>query len=151
VTGFKRLEPGGIAGAWAALVVVVAGCSQPLVHLAQFDQVQQVVITDSLMYGSETRAQARPPVQISHPDQIAAFENFLQENRGKWRVLRGDPRTARFELKLIANGRPLSTFWLENGFLQVHEGGKKVRGMRLSASQTADLLAALGLPPDFLA
>ena len=128
---------------------LLVGCGGPLARLERMSRVQTAVLTDANSLTAETRASARPPVQISDPDRLAALETFLKKRRGAWKKVSGRPRPTRFQLELIGDDRPVYTAWIEPGYLALAEG-KVIQETRLSNADTAELLACLGLPPDYL-
>jgi len=137
-------------GAVSLIIGLAVGCSQPIAHIRSLQGMQRVVVTDARAYGKETLQSAHPPVEITDPDRLAAFEDFLEQHKKRWERIKGDPRTSRFQLELMADGRKLSTFWFEPGYLQRHDGGKRVSAIRLTNAESADLVTALGLPPSYL-
>ncbi|QDT36388.1 hypothetical protein [Stratiformator vulcanicus] len=129
---------------------ILAGCGGPLTRTQSFHGAQRIVVTDAKSFGKETLQEARPPSEIADPSRLAAFEDFLERHQDDWKRVRDDPRTSRFQLELQADGRTLTTFWFEAGYLQRHDGGKRISAIRLSTEETAELASALGLPPHLM-
>ena len=135
--------------ALVSLVLVSVGCGGPVARLDRLSRVEAAVLTDANSFAANTRATARPPVQLNDPDRLAALERFLKSKRGSWKKVEGTPRATRFQLQLIGNDRPMFTVWMEPGYIAMAEG-KAIQETRLSNEETAELLACLGLPPDYL-
>jgi hypothetical protein len=133
----------------AATVCFLVGCGGPVARLGRLSRVESAILTDANALTADTRATARPPIQLSDPDRLAALEKFLKAKRGEWKKVAGTPRATRFQMELVGNDRPLFTVWLEPGYIAMAEG-KKIQEARLSNEETAQLLACLGLPPDYL-
>ena len=131
------------------LGITVAGCGRQVARLDKLSRVEVAVLTDANALSSSTRSRARPPVQVTDPDRLAALEGFLKKHYSDWKKADGTPRATRFQLELIANDRPLYTIWLEPGYMAV-ASGKSVKETRLSNADMAELLACLGLPGDYL-
>ncbi len=132
---------------FAALLV---GCGGRITRLERMSRVESAVLTDANALSQETSGNARPTVEISDPDRLVALEKFLKERRKDWQKVEGRPRPARFQLELLGQGRPIYTVWIDRGYLALAEG-KEIQEMRLSNNDSAELLACLGLPPDYLA
>lgn len=132
-----------------AILFSVLGCGQGIARLDQLSRVQSAVLTDATSLGGATHGGARPPVQITDPDRLAALEDFLKAHRASLKPSKKSPRPTRFQLELMAIDRPLYTIWLEPGYLALG-AGKSFRETRLSNAETAELLACLGLPADYL-
>jgi hypothetical protein len=135
-----------ILGLW---LLVVLGCGKSVARLDRLSRAQAAILTDANAYAADTRPMARPPVHVTDPDRLAALEKFLDKRQGRWKKADGTPRATRFQLELVGNDRPLYTIWLDPGYMAM-ANGKKVQEARLSSAETAELLACLGLPPDFL-
>ncbi|MBA3315495.1 MAG: hypothetical protein M3552_06460 [Planctomycetota bacterium] len=133
----------------ALAAFALAGCSRPVARLDKLSRVQAAVLTDASGFGGGAQNVARPPIQVTDPDRLAALESFLTSRQSKWKKADGMPRPTRFQLQLIAGDKPLYTVWLEPGYLAM-ASGKKMQEARLSNADTAELLACLGLPPDYM-
>jgi hypothetical protein len=133
----------------AASAVAFAGCGGPVARLDKLSRVETAVMTDANSLAPDTQSWARPPLRVNDPDRLAALESFLTKRRGTWRKVSGRPRPTRFQLELLSDERPLYTVWMEPGYLALAEG-KRVQETRLSNAETAELLACLGLPADYL-
>ncbi len=129
--------------------VVVAGCSRPVARLDKLSRVQAAVLTDANGLGARPQSGASPPVQVTDPDRLAALESFLTSRQHRWKKADGTPRPTRFQLQLIAGDRPLYTIWLEPGYAAM-ASGKSIHETRLTNAETAELMACLGLPPNFM-
>lgn len=125
------------------------GCGQGIARLDQLSRVQAATLTDATSLGGTPQGGARPPVHITDPDRLAALEEFLKARRMSLKPIKKSPRPTRFQLELTANDRSLYTIWLEPGYLALG-AGKSFREARLSNADTAELLACLGLPADYL-
>jgi hypothetical protein len=129
--------------------VVVAGCSRPVARMDKLSRVQAAVLTDANGMGAKPQNGASPPVQVTDPDRLAALESFLTSRQHRWKKADGTPRPTRFQLQLIAGDRPLYTIWLEPGYAAM-ASGKSIHETRLTNAETAELMACLGLPPNFM-
>ena len=142
-----------LAGA-ALLAAGAAGCGGPRRSAAAFvdlSRVSAVEVTDALAFDPRRAAGARRPVVTTDPDALLRIERWLDGMADRWEPARGEPRSVRFQARLLADGRPALTLWIEPGYVQASDGGKRLRGARLSSAETATLAAALGLHPSELA
>jgi hypothetical protein len=131
------------------LAILMAGCSRPVTRLDKLSRVEAAVLTDANGMGPGARGGAAPPIQVTDPDRLAALESFLTARQSRWKKADGMPRPTRFQLQLIAGDRPLYTIWLEPGYA-VMATGKTIHETRLSNTETAELMACLGLPPNYM-
>jgi hypothetical protein len=131
------------------LLVFVAGCSRPVARMDKLSRVQAAVLTDANGLGATPQGGASPPLQVTDPDRLAALESFLTSRQHRWKKADGMPRPTRFQLQLIAGDQPLYTIWLEPGYAAM-ASGKTIHETRLSNAETAELMACLGLPPNFM-
>ncbi|NNJ28171.1 hypothetical protein [Alienimonas chondri] len=113
-------------------------------------RVDAAEITDAFAYDSRRANQARRPVHSSNPDLLLGIEQWLAAMEPRWQPAKGDPRSVRFQIRLTADGRPHSTIWLDNGYVQMSDGGNRLRGARLSTQETATAAALFGLHPSEL-
>ena len=134
----------------ALSTVALAGCGNRIARLERMSRVETAVLTDANALAKEPHPGARPRIEISDPDRLAALETFLKQRRGAWRKVSGRPRPARFQLELLGQGEPIYTVWLDRGYLALAEG-KEIQETRLSNDDAAELLACLGLPANYLA
>ncbi|QDT15606.1 hypothetical protein [Alienimonas californiensis] len=132
---------------------LLSGCgggprnSEAAMSLAKVDAVE---ITDAFAYDRRRANQARRPVYSQDPDTLLRIEGWLQQMEERWQPAKGDPRSVRFQIRLMADGRPHSTLWLDNGYVQMSDGGNRLRGVRLSTQETAQTAALFGLHPSEL-
>ncbi|MEM9703609.1 MAG: hypothetical protein AAF907_14315, partial [Planctomycetota bacterium] len=112
---------------------------------------QTVEVTDAFAYDRRRANQAKPPRVVSDPDALNAVHNWLLEMEPRWRPAKGEPSSVRFQVRLLANGRPYGTLWLGNGSVQMSDGGNRLRSARLSTAETAQAAALFGLHPAELA
>jgi len=110
-------------------------------------RVDTVEITDAFAFDPRRAAQARRPLITSDPDTLLRIETWLTQMEDRWQPAKGEPRSVRFQIRLMADGRPHSTLWLDNGYVQMSDGGKRLRGVRLSTAETAQAAALFGLHP----
>ncbi|MFH5806024.1 hypothetical protein [Alienimonas sp. DA493] len=110
-------------------------------------KVDAVEITDAFAYDPRRANQARRPIYTEDPDTLLRIEGWLQQMEERWEPAKGDPRSVRFQVRLLADGRPHATLWLDNGYVQMSDGGNRLRGMRLSTQETAQAAALFGLHP----
>lgn len=132
-----------------ALSMLVAGCGGPVVRLNKLGRVRAAVLTDANGFSATTSGTARPPIEVTDPDRLAALDRFLKARGKSWQKLEGAPRATRYQLQLMGDDGPLYTLWLETGYVAMAEG-KRLQDTRLTFAETAELLACLGLPPDYL-
>ena len=133
--------------------VGLLGCGGPrgtaaAVNLSRVDAVE---ITDAFAFDPRRANQARRPVVSGDPDLLLGVERWLTALEPRWQPAPGDPRSVRFQIRLMADGRPVSTLWLTNGHVQMSDGGNRLRGARLSTRETAQAAALFGLHPAELA
>jgi hypothetical protein len=127
--------------------LALSGCGRPVTRLDKLSRVQAAVLTDA--NGLGTGGTGGGAIQITDPDRLAALESFMTSHRVRWKKADGMPRPTRFQLLLIGGDEPLYTFWLEPGYAAMAQG-KKIQEARLSNAETAELMACLGLPPDYM-
>lgn len=130
-------------------LAMIAGCSRPVARMDKLSRVQAAVLTDASGMGASPQSGALPPIEVTDPDRLAALESFLKARHSRWKKADGMPRPTRFQLQLIAGDRPLYTIWLEPGYAAM-ASGKTIHETRLSSAESAELMACLGLPPDFM-
>ena len=133
----------------AVLSMLVAGCGGPAVRLSKLGRVRAAVLTDANGFSATASGTARPPVEVTDPDRLAALDRFLKARGKSWQKLEGAPSATRYQLQLMGEDGPLNTLWLETGYVAMAEGNK-LQQTRLTYAETAELLACLGLPPDYL-
>jgi hypothetical protein len=131
------------------LLAVITGCSRPVARMDKLSRVQAAVLTDASGMGTSPQSGALPPIEVTDPDRLAALESFLKARHSRWKKADGMPRPTRFQLQLIAGDRPLYTIWLEPGYAAM-ASGKTIHETRLSNAESAELMACLGLPPNYM-
>ena len=114
---------------------------------ADLSRVTAVRVTDVAALDPRRRGVARPPRVLDDPDSLLRLQSLLDALDGRWRSVKGRPRSSRVQATLLADGRGVLTVWAEPGYVQTSAGGKDLRGCRLSSQETAALAAALGLTP----
>ena len=133
----------------------VAGCGAgpdvSAVSAPDLGRVTAVRVTDVAALDPRRRGVARPPRTIADPDGLMRVQALLDSLDGRWRPVRGRPRSSRVQATLLADGRGVLTAWVEPGYVQTSTGGKDLRGCRISAQETVAFAAALGLTPADLA
>jgi hypothetical protein len=142
-----------LAAATAA-AILAPGCGggpRNTASAVAMSRVDGVAVTDAFAFDRRRAAQARRPLISGDPDLLMNVEAWLAEMEPRWRPAKGDPRSVRFQIRLTADGRPVSTLWLDNGYVQMSDGGNRLRGARLSAQETAVAAALFGLHPSELA
>ena len=136
-------------------IALAAGCGAgpDVATLAGPDlsRVSAVRVTDVAAFDARRRGAARPTRFLDDPDSLLRIQRAVDGLAGRWRPVRGRPRSSRIEATLLADGRGVLTVWVEPGYVQASTGGKDLRGCRLSGEETAAFAAALGLAPADLA
>ena len=119
--------------------------------VADLSRVSAVEITDAFALDPRRAARARRPVVTDDPDLLLRLESWLTAMEPRWKPAPGDPRSVRFQIRLLAGGRGVSTLWLEPGYVQMSDGGNRLRGARLGTEETAAVAGLFGLHPSELA
>lgn len=135
---------------FAVLLAAGAGCGAGpdagrLAGMAagpDLSRVTAVRVTDVAAFDARRRGVARPPRTLDDPDSLLRIQSALDPLAGRWRPVRGEPRSSRVQATLLADGRGVMTVWAEPGYVQTSTGGKDLRGCRLSSEETAAFAAA---------
>ena len=146
--------PFAAASGACLLAAALIGCGGGPRNAGSFEslgRVDAVEITDAFAFDPRRASQARRPIVASDPDLLLGVEQWLAGMEPRWRPAKGDPRSVRFQVRLTADSRPVATLWLDRGYVQMSDGGNRLRGARLSTAETAAAAGLFGLHPAELA